>query len=314
MAATAAFSMAASYAGVSTKQWLLNSLMWMLGLTMAGLLTAVVRFEAATVNLHNTLGRPASSNRGGAYSRDSALATGGYAHHASAKDGFQWEPLPSGSVQCGVTHGAGFDPFPDNFQAEHYRALHGQDYDHYIKEGRKQGLECTKGQRMKERFTAEILPKFQAYIQSLHDTANPRLILEIGPFLSPMIIGGDNVRYFDVLDLEGLKKRAKTVGYPAVNPVHINYVHPNGDLGAIPDRNRFLLVASSNVLPNQIDLIQHFQDVGSLLVDGGYYAMTVRFCAKQLSSRTSCCILSLSLKTMRRLHHPTPVGRHAVHV
>jgi hypothetical protein len=288
-ATTTAFSMAASYAGViSTKQWLLNRLLWMLGLTMAGLLTAVVRFEAATVNVHASLGglqgrsSSATTNGPGAtYSRNSAVATGGYARHASAKDSFHWEPIHDRSVQCGGDGVSGsrgvLDPFPDNFDAGHYRALHGQDYDHYVEEGRKKGLECTKGQRMKEHFNADILPKFQTYIQSLPDYAtDPKLILEIGPFLNPMVIGGDNIRYFDVMDLDALKERAKTVGYPAVNPVHIHYVHPHGDVGSIPDRNRFLLVASSNVLPNQIDLIQHLQDVGNLLVNGGYYALTVR--------------------------------------
>jgi hypothetical protein len=187
--------------------------------------------------------------------------------------------LPAASVQCSVI-GNGtalmLDPFPESFEADHYMALHGQDYEHYVKVGRDKGMECSKGQRMKELFNSEILPKFQAYIESI---AEPRLVLEIGPFLNPMVVG-DNVRYFDVLDLEGLKQRAKAVGYPEINPVDITYVHPNADLlSAIPERHLFLLVASSNVLPNQLDLIQHLLDVGTLLVDGGYYAMTVR--AKQ---------------------------------
>lgn len=264
----AAFSMVASH--VSTKQWILNGLLWMIGLTAMGCFTAIVRFETH----HGE--HPVAATRADNINNNTPMTTGAYAKTTSPKDNFMWSPLAVDSVQCGPTKSGGIwlDPFPESFDAELYKTLHGEDYDHYVKVGRKKGLECTKGQHMKEMFNAEILPAFETYIDSLNEQQD-KLILEIGPFLSPMIIGGDHVKYFDLMNLEGLRERAAAVGYPEVHPVNITYVHANGDLGSIMERERFLLVASSNVLPNQLDLVRHLQDVGNLLLDGGYYAVTV---------------------------------------
>jgi hypothetical protein len=104
--------------------------------------------------------------------------------------------------------------------------------------------------------------------------------LEIGPFVNPQLFGYD-VKYFDVLNLDGLKKRAEKIEYPLGRLVKIDYVEPTGDLSVIPDKGNFSLAFSAHVVNNQLDLVTHLNSVSDLLVDGGYYLMFVpdkRYC------------------------------------
>ena len=50
-----------------------------------------------------------------------------------------------------------------------------------------------------------------------------RPVLEIGPFYSPCV-RGSNVSYFDVLDQQALRERAKKIGYPVDAVPHIDYL------------------------------------------------------------------------------------------
>jgi hypothetical protein len=103
-------------------------------------------------------------------------------------------------------------------------------------------------------------------------------ILEIGPFCNPLL-SGPNVRYFDVLDQEGLLNRSLAIGYPHQSPPYIDYVSPTGDLGIIS--GFFSAVTSSHCIEHQPDLIRHLQGVGALLEPKGRYYLMIpdkRYC------------------------------------
>jgi SAM-dependent methyltransferase len=104
-------------------------------------------------------------------------------------------------------------------------------------------------------------------------------VLEIGPFNHPLL-GGPKVSYFDILDRDGLLKRAQELGKPTRGvPEQVHFVSTTGDLGII-DRT-FDAVLSSHVLEHQPDLIRHLNAVERLLRPGGTYMLLVpdkRFC------------------------------------
>jgi hypothetical protein len=87
-----------------------------------------------------------------------------------------------------------------------------------------------------ERITENMRTLFSSLIQQI-----PGQKIELGPFLNPQLFG-DDVKYFDVLDLEGLKERAAKINYPSARLVEIDYVSPTGDLTSIPDKGSFSLV------------------------------------------------------------------------
>ena len=82
--------------------------------------------------------------------------------------------------------------------------------------------------------------------------------LEIGPFTNP-ILRGPKVKYFDVLDKQGLIKRADAIGYAYSSPVDIHYVSSNGDLSIVDEKFDFCL--SSHCIEHQPDLIHHLKQV-----------------------------------------------------
>lgn len=253
----------------STKTWLFNNLVSLLSLAAFAFLVLVISFESKMqkhkklAKENATLQHKLSALRNGV----SSLVKREVAKKQKAKV-FTWKPIEGRCSRRGMK----LDPFPNSFEPALYEELYGagNDYHHYIEIGRKRGFVCTRGQRMKEVMNIEILPKFLN--ASRRDKG---MILEIGPFLNPMLLG-DDVKYFDVLDLVGLQERAKLVGYPEINPVKIDYVSRTGDLSVIGKSETFSLVASSNVLSHQVDLVRHLQMVEQLLMEGGYYALTVR--------------------------------------
>ena len=103
-------------------------------------------------------------------------------------------------------------------------------------------------------------------------------VLEIGPFANPALRGA-NVRYFDVLNTEELRRRAAAHGVDPRGCPAIDYVSPVGDL-AVVDRT-FAAVFSSHVIEHQPDLVTHLQSVAKLLDVEAYYFLAVpdkRFC------------------------------------
>ena len=103
-------------------------------------------------------------------------------------------------------------------------------------------------------------------------------VLELGPFDSPFC-SGKNVKYFDVLNADGLRKRAKEVGRNGIVPKHIDYVSPTGDLTIIDQK--FDIVFSSHVIEHQPDFIKHLQLIEGMLKDEGLYILLIpdkRYC------------------------------------
>jgi hypothetical protein len=197
---------------------------------------------------------------------------------------YTWEPL---ETQCSASDI--LDPFPESFDSVFYRAQHEEDYDHYITYGRENGWNCTRGQYMRDIIGTEIVPVL------------PGNTLEIGPFINPLIRNTESskkVRYFDVMDWEGSKKKAEESGYiPSPDPVKIDYIDALGDLSSIAlaggQDAKFSMVVSSNVIGVQLDLVRHLQQVGNLLVEGGYYTVLVR---------TTCCRGSQKLRKNHVFH------------
>uniref|UniRef100_A0A7S4AU66 Methyltransferase type 11 domain-containing protein n=1 Tax=Pseudo-nitzschia australis TaxID=44445 RepID=A0A7S4AU66_9STRA len=156
--------------------------------------------------------------------------------------------------------------FPLSFES----AVYGNDPKHYDDYGRAKGAKSTRGQDIRNTLASEIAPALEPYGD----------ILEIGPFLRPLVTG-PNVKYFDILDLEGLVERATRIGYPNHNVIEkIDYVHPTGSLDVVPS-DAFAMVMSSHCIEHQIDLVRHLKAVSRLLSPGGVYLMLVpdyRFC------------------------------------
>ena len=110
----------------------------------------------------------------------------------------------------------------------------------------------------------------------IHNIVNQLTLpsLEMGPYVKPTMVG-PNVKYFDVLDREGLLARANKTNYPVRRVVEIDFVNPTGDLRSIKQPSQFSMILSSHCIEHQLDLVRHFHQVSRLLVDGGYYVLLV---------------------------------------
>ena len=162
--------------------------------------------------------------------------------------------------------------FPPEFEAAHYQAIHPdlshmqpeELAQHWIHQGIKEGRQ---GGRIADRNQfADLIP------------ANAS-VLEIGPFNRPMKTG-PNVRYFDVLDRNGLIERAQKIGYETSGiPSKIDYVSAEADLSVVQETFDFVL--SSHAVEHQPDLVRHLMEVERLLNPGGCYFLIIpdkRFC------------------------------------
>ncbi|MFS0772481.1 class I SAM-dependent methyltransferase [Sphingomonas sp. 1P08PE] len=136
--------------------------------------------------------------------------------------------------------------------------------------------------------------------------------LEIGPFDRPML-NGPSVRYFDVLDTDGLVDRARRIGRNCGQVPAITYVSPVGDL-AVVDRT-FDAIFSSHAIEHQPDLVAHLQGVSRLLNAGGAYYVIVpdkRFCFDHYLPETTIDDLLLAHRTKRRVHTRKAVLAHTL--
>ena len=100
--------------------------------------------------------------------------------------------------------------------------------------------------------------------------------LEIRPFHDPLLRGA-RVRYFDVLNVDELRKLADSMNLSVDEvdqiPSRIDYVSDSGDL-SIVDKN-FPLVVSSHCIEQQTDLVAHLNGVERILTPGGFYVLLV---------------------------------------
>jgi predicted SAM-dependent methyltransferase len=109
-----------------------------------------------------------------------------------------------------------------------------------------------------------------------------KTLLELGPFADPAFTGR-NVKYFDVLDREGLLEKArkfKLWNGGAGIPSKIDYVSKDGDLTTIKEE-KFDYIFSSHVIEHQLDLVKHYNQVYDLLKENGKYLVAIpdkRYC------------------------------------
>lgn len=160
---------------------------------------------------------------------------------------------------------------PPEVDVEVYRALNADltELDdaalaaHYASHGRDEGRVASPGQ-LRTWFVQHLVH---------HDC------LEIGPFDCP-VLTGSKVRYFDLMDQQGLARRAAELGRPHGRTPHIDYVSPTGDLGVVEDEV-FDAVLSAHVVEHQPDLVRHFREVARILRPGGIYVAIIpdkRYC------------------------------------
>jgi hypothetical protein len=109
-------------------------------------------------------------------------------------------------------------------------------------------------------------------------------ILEIGPYMSPLT-RDLKVDTFDVLTHEQLVQRAILEGGPSYLIPDVTWVGPSASPEYI--HTTYDLILSSHVVEHQIDLVDHFQNIDSLLNEGGVYAAMIpdhRYCFDYFNS------------------------------
>lgn len=144
----------------------------------------------------------------------------------------------------------------------------------------------------------------------------PRVLtLEIGPYCRPFL-SGSNVRYFDVLDSDGIKSRLLREGLNPASPdlkriPHIHYVEPNGDLSVV--RDKFGAVFSSHSIEHQPDIIRHLQGVSRILNGGGRYYLCVPnklYCFDHFIAESTIADVLDAYEAQRKVHTLGNVIRH----
>jgi len=127
-------------------------------------------------------------------------------------------------------------------------------------------------------------------------------VLEIGPFFAPSL-RGPNVRYFDVLDREGLIAQAVKYELPLADVPEIHYVSSTGDLGIIQER--FDVVFSAHCIEHQPNLVRHLEQVADILPFDGCYFLVVpdkRFCFDHFRCETNIAAI-IGAHIENRIHN-----------
>lgn len=164
---------------------------------------------------------------------------------------------------------------------------------HYAESGRDEGL------------IASPLAEREAIIDIARTHGS---VLEIGPFCNPLLTGA-GVEYLDVLDAEGLRRRAvRHKLNPSDCPPVIHYV---GNLEQV-DR-RFDAVISSHSVEHQPDLIRHLEQVARILDEGGRYYLIIpdkRFCFDHYLPESSIADILVAYREARQVHSLKSVIEH----
>ena len=187
------------------------------------------------------------------------------------------------------------DLLPEEFVADYYRALfpdlrHLNNHSlrgHYERHGRAEGRSASPGDH-RTGFLSVVSPSAK--------------VLEIGPFTVPLL-RGPNVRYFDVLDRDGLLERARQHGYPTGDIPNIDFVSERGDLSVVS--GQFDYVISAHCIEHVPDLITHLQQAADLLHVGGRYLLIVpdaRYCFDHFRPLSSFADMVEAHAEKRRVH------------
>ncbi len=134
--------------------------------------------------------------------------------------------------------------------------------------------------------------------------------LEIGPFNKPLLAGSD-VKYFDVLDQNGLIKRAGELNIESELIPRIDFVSEIGDLKVVNEK--FAGVLSSHVVEHQPNLIAHLQAVADLLLDSGRYFLIIpdrRFSFDYFLAESSLAQVVAANVELRKTHTLASVIEH----
>ena len=154
---------------------------------------------------------------------------------------------------------------PVEFDAVLYRTRHA-DLGHLTEE---QLLEHYEAHGMDEGRCASAIESRVHFFSLIPESSTA---LEIGPFNNPCV-QGPNVRYFDTLSTDGLRRRATEIGIDQTRIPEIHYVDPNGDLSIV--KEQFDYCVSSHAIEHQPDLVRHLVAVSNLLAPGGRYMLAV---------------------------------------
>ncbi|AYO81303.1 methyltransferase domain-containing protein [Methylobacterium brachiatum] len=195
---------------------------------------------------------------------------------------------------------------PQEFESDFYRLIHPdltnlneeELYEHY------RGLGIQEGR------LASPAAHRAGFLKTI---SRDREILEVGPFTKPLLCG-DKVKYFDVLDRQGLLDRAKSISFPIVNEVDIDFVSPNGDLSVV-GREKFDIVISSHCIEHQPSLIKHLTDVFNILRPGGQYYLIVpdkRYCFDHYIAESEIDEVVRAHREQRSIHTIKSVYEHWV--
>jgi SAM-dependent methyltransferase len=186
--------------------------------------------------------------------------------------------------------------WPPEFDPDFYREMHAdlrymtveQAEEHYRSYGLREGRICSSG-ASRGRFV-KLIPE-------------EARVLEIGPGSTP-VFTGPNVRYFDVIDSDALKERAKFYREDTKNiPSEIHYVSSDADLSIVLEK--FDAVFSSHAIEHQPNLLQHVSDVSTLLAPGGAYYVICpdcRYCFDQSIPPSSLGEVLEAYYTKRKRH------------
>jgi SAM-dependent methyltransferase len=134
--------------------------------------------------------------------------------------------------------------------------------------------------------------------------------LEIGPFDCPLL-KGSHVKYFDVLDSEQLLVRANEHQRATLDVPYIDYVEPSGSLGLVNDT--FDFVFSSHCIEHQPNLINHLNEVKSILNVNGVFALIVpdkRYCFDHYIPETNVAEIIDAHKTDLKTHSLRSIIEH----
>lgn len=136
--------------------------------------------------------------------------------------------------------------------------------------------------------------------------------LELGPFCNPLLTR-DNVKYFDVLDQNSLRERARFIGISDEKCPCIDFVSPVGDLSIVQET--FDVVFSSHTVEHQPDLVKHLRDVCDCLNFGGRYMMIIpdkRFCFDHFICPSTIADVLAAYSEQRKTHTAKSFFEHRV--